>query len=129
MAKMGRPRVEIKEDQFEGLCGIQCTLSEIAGIFKCSGDTIERWCKRTYKTTFAEAFKKYSASGKMSLRRLQFRMAETNATMAIWLGKQYLGQTDKVEANVTETSDEIMSEIAAEIKRVKDSERTEGKQK
>lgn len=30
----------------------------------------------------------------MSLRRSQFRIAETNATMAIWLGKQYLGQKD-----------------------------------
>jgi len=94
MAKMGRPRKEIDPEVFEGLCRIQCTLQEIASWFKCSEDTIERWCKRTYKQTFAEAYKKYSASGKISLRRAQLKLAEKNATMAIWLGKQYLGQKD-----------------------------------
>ena len=94
MAKTGRPRIEIDQEQFEKLCGIQCTLREIAGWFKCSEDTIERWAKRTYDTTFAEAHKKHSASGKISLRRTQFKLAEKNASMAIFLGKQYLGQSD-----------------------------------
>lgn len=95
--KMGRPKKEINKEQFEKLCGIMCTLSEIAGIFNCSEDTIERWCKETYKTTFAETFKIYSASGKASLRRMQFKLAERNAAMAIFLGKQYLGQKDSVD--------------------------------
>ena len=30
----------------------------------------------------------------MSLRRTQFRTAEKNTAMAIWLGKQYLGQKE-----------------------------------
>lgn len=94
MAKTGRPRIEIDSNQFENLCNLQCTLSEIAGWFKCSEDTIERWCKREYGETFAETFKIYSASGKMSLRRAQFRLAEKSAAMAIFLGKQYLGQRD-----------------------------------
>jgi hypothetical protein len=34
--------------------------------------------------------------GLASLRRKQFTMAESNASMAIWLGKQYLGQKDQV---------------------------------
>ena len=92
--KMGRPRIEIDQGQFEKLCSLQCTLAEIASFFQCSEDTIERWCKREYGITFADAFKKYSAAGKMSLRRSQFRIAERNASMAIWLGKQYLGQKD-----------------------------------
>lgn len=94
MAKMGRPQIEIDAKQFESLCGLQCTLAEIASFFQCSEDTVERWCKRTYELTFADAYKKHSAKGKMSLRRAQFRLAETNATMAIFLGKQYLGQKD-----------------------------------
>lgn len=94
MAKTGRPKIEIDQKQFESLCGLQCTLAEIASFFQCSEDTVERWCKRTYEMTFAEAYKKHSAKGKMSLRRAQFRLAETNATMAIFLGKQYLGQRD-----------------------------------
>ena len=94
---MGRPRIEIQQDLFESLCGIQCTLTEIAGVMKCSEDTVERWCVRTYGTSFAEAFKKYSAKGKMSLRRYQFDLAKKNAAMAIFLGKNYLGQHDSAE--------------------------------
>jgi hypothetical protein len=94
MATMGRPKKEIDQTQFENLCGLQCTLNEIASFFQCSEDTIERWCKRTYDETFAETYKKHSGQGKISLRRSQFRLAETNASMAIWLGKQYLHQKD-----------------------------------
>lgn len=107
MSKMGRPRVEIDQEQFEKLCFIQCTLNEIASWFRCSEDTIERWCKREYKETFAETHKKYSAGGKISLRRYQMKMAEHNATMAIWLGKQYLGQSDKQEVVVSKEDESI----------------------
>lgn len=95
--KMGRPKKEISKDTFEKLCGIQCTLVEIAGMFDCCEDTIESWCKKTYKQTFSEVYKTYSAPGKISLRRAQFRLAERSAAMAIWLGKQYLDQKDIVE--------------------------------
>lgn len=94
--KGGRPRKEISQDTFEALCEIQCTLSEIAGVLRASEDTVERWCERTYELGFAECFKKFSAGGKTSLRRHQFELARKgNATMLIWLGKQYLGQSDK----------------------------------
>ncbi|MBR4855142.1 MAG: helix-turn-helix domain-containing protein [Bacteroidaceae bacterium] len=98
MATGGRPRKEIDKSQFEKLCGLQCTLNEIASFFQCSEDTVERWCKREYKEGFADAYKKNSGSGKISLRRAQFKLAEKNASMAIWLGKQYLGQRDNAES-------------------------------
>lgn len=102
---MGRPRIEIDESDFKKLCGLQCTLTEIASFFDCSEDTIERWCRRELKLSFAEAFKKHSASGKMSLRRWQFKMAEHNCAMAIFLGKNWLGQSDKIEQTITEVED------------------------
>ena len=49
---------------------------------------------------FSEVFKEKRGLGKVSLRRNQWRLAEKSATMAIWLGKQYLGQKDQVEASV-----------------------------
>ena len=98
MAKTGRPKKEINKDQLKKLFGMQCTLEEIAGFFDCSADTIERWCKREFKETFAETYKKESFEGKIALRRIQFKLAEKNASMAIWLGKQYLGQKDVIEA-------------------------------
>lgn len=94
---MARPRKEIDADQFKKLCEIQCTLEEIAGFFDVSADTIERWCKRELHMSFAESFKTYSAVGKTSLRRYQYHLAEKNTAMAIWLGKQWLGQRETIE--------------------------------
>lgn len=94
---MARPRKVIDKDEFAKLCEIQCTLEEIAGFFDCSMDTIERWCRRELKQSFAESFKEYSAAGKISLRRAQFRLAEKSAAMAIFLGKNMLGQRDTLE--------------------------------
>lgn len=91
---MARPQVEIDAKVFKNLCAIFCTLDEIAGVFDCSPDTVERWCKRELKMSFAEAYKKESGRGKSSLRRAQFKLAEKSAAMAIFLGKNYLGQTD-----------------------------------
>ena len=107
MAKMGRPKKEINQETFEKLCGIMCTLEEIAGVFNCSEDTIERWCKETYKDTFAETSKRLQGTGKSSLRRMQFKLAERSAAMAIWLGKQYLGQKDTVEIENKEALDRL----------------------
>lgn len=104
-APPGRPRVEIDRTVFENLCHIQATLTEIADWFDCSEDTVETWCKNTYGCLFSEAFKKYSAGGKISLRRSQFRLAEKNAAVSIWLGKQYLGQTDFVQVSADINND------------------------
>ena len=102
---MGRPKIQIDENDFKKLCGLQCTLSEIASFFNCSEDTVERWCRRELKMSFADAFKKHSAGGKISLRRWQFKMAEHNCAMAIFLGKNWLGQSDKIEQTITEVED------------------------
>lgn len=90
----GRPRIQLDKEEFESLCELQCTREEIAGFFKCSEDTVERWCVREYSENFAAVFAKKRVGGKISLRRTQFRLAEKSAAMAIWLGKQYLGQHD-----------------------------------
>lgn len=103
----GRPKAQINKDTFEELCNIQCTLEEIAGCFKVSVDTIERWCKREYGTIFAEVYKMYSAGGKASLRRTQFKLAESSSSMAIWLGKQYLGQKDNAYEDMSGDTNDV----------------------
>ena len=108
---MARPRIEIDKSQFEKLCGIQCTQEEIASFFSCSPDTIERWCKREYKERFAEVYSKKRGIGKISLRRAQFRMAETSASMAIWLGKQYLGQREPQQEIQLSHDDDTIREM------------------
>lgn len=99
--QIGRPRKEIDQKMFEGLCAIQCTEEEIADAFDVSADTISRWCQRTYKKAFAEVFAQKRGKGRISLRRAQFRLAEKSASMAIWLGKQYLNQRDNVDVSIT----------------------------
>ena len=111
----GRPRKEIDNKIFENLCGLQCTLEEIAGVFDCSVDTIERWCKREYGVPFAEVYKKHSAKGKTSLRRIQFKLAEKSAAMAIFLGKNYLGQKD----NIIETDEQTLQAVGEALVKIK----------
>lgn len=99
MARTGRPKIEIDRTMFESLCGIQCTEKEICSCFGCCEDTLNSWCKRTYKKTFSDIYKEKAVKGKISLRRSQFRLAEKNAAMAIFLGKNYLGQRDSFDAD------------------------------
>ena len=108
---MARPKIDIDKSQFEKLCSIQCTEREIASYFGCSVDTIERWCKREYKANFADIYEEKRSIGTISLRRTQFRMAETNPTMAIWLGKQYLGQAERQEIAVSKNDDDTIKEM------------------
>lgn len=98
---MARPLKEINKDQFEKLCYIQCTESEICEFFDVTDKTLNAWCKRTYDGQgFSEIYAKKRSIGKISLRRYQFQMAEKNAAMAMFLGKQYLGQRDNYVAEV-----------------------------
>jgi len=104
--KLGRPFKEIDQEQFEKLCALQCTQVEIADFFKCNVDTVNDWCKRTYGCLYSEVYNKNASVGKISLRRTQWKQAEHSASMAIWLGKQYLGQSDKLETTITEIDEE-----------------------
>lgn len=98
---MGRPKKNIDQKQFENLCGLQCTMMEICDFFDVSDKTLTAWCKRTYKKSFSEVFAQKRGKGKISLRRMQFQLAEKSAAMAIFLGKQYLGQRDEASLEIT----------------------------
>lgn len=103
MAKTGRPRKNINKEEFEGLLEIQCTLEEVTSYFSfrlagCSMDTIERWCKREYGQSFAEIAEKRRNEGKISIRREMFRMMQKNASVLIFMAKNYLGMSDNPQA-------------------------------
>lgn len=111
---MARPRIEIDKNDFEKLCGLQCTQAEILDWFNVSDKTLNSWCKRTYSESFSEIYGKKKGKGKISLRRMQWKLAEHNATMAIFLGKQYLGQRDVIEERV-EAGESTIEQIAKMI--------------
>lgn len=82
-------------DVLEGLGKIQCTTRESACVLKVSEPTFLKFLSDNPEAR--EAFDMGKGQGLHSLRRTQFKLAETNAAMAIFLGKNYLGQTDKQE--------------------------------
>lgn len=112
----GRPKTQIDKKQFENLCGLQCTLEEMCGWFDCDNKTLESWCKSTYNMNFSEVFKIKRGKGKISLRRSQWRLAENNATMAIFLGKQYLGQKDM--PNETQAENKAVEALVEALKKI-----------
>ena len=114
MGKAGRPPKEIKQSQFESLCGIQCTKEEICAVLGVSDKTLDKWVNSTYGEDFSVVFKEKRQVGKASLRRSQFELAKKNATMGIWLGKQYLGQKDSVDevvVGITTTEDALSKSL------------------
>lgn len=118
---MARPRKNIDRKDFESLLALQCTLEEVTAFFDhklngCSADTIERWCKREYGESFAEVVVKKRNLGKISLRRAQFELAKKNGAVAIFLGKNYLGQSDKIQYENTDTANGQLADLINGLK-------------
>ena len=91
-AGAGRTPAIIDLSALEKLCSLHCTDEDIASWFGVSTRTIEN---RRKQPGFAEAMSRGRAKGRISVRRAQMKLLESgNATMAIWLGKQLLGQRD-----------------------------------
>lgn len=78
-----------------GLAAIQCTKQEAAAVFGVTWQTFHNFLNRHDEVK--RIWDDGKPAGRASLRRKQFVMAEKSAPMAIWLGKQYLEQRDKVD--------------------------------
>lgn len=88
MKKLGRPKVKIDLHLAESLANLHCTIKEIAAVINIPVTTLQS------RTDFRLVYAKGIESGKAKLRRIQYRLAEKSAAMAIFLGKNYLGQID-----------------------------------
>src|SRR3954470_6445888 len=100
---------EIDLVELEKLASMQCTDEEIAAWFGVSTRTIERKRK---DPAFADTISRGKAKGKISLRRSQLKLVEQgNPALAIWLGKQYLGQTDEVRHELNGNISTVLSVI------------------
>lgn len=87
---MPRRKLDIDATQVERLAQLHCTNVEIASFFGCD--------EKTIRNRFSEELTKGRSMGKISLRRHQWKSAEAgNVSMLIWLGKQYLAQSDRPE--------------------------------
>lgn len=82
--------------EVDKLAEMHCTQKEIAAFFNISVDTLERACLRDHKVKLADYYAQKKKAGLGRLRKIQWNQAEEGSTsMAIFLGKHLLGQSDK----------------------------------
>ena len=122
--KMGRPKIVWTDKEYssiEYMAIIHCTGEEMAGVMGVDYDTLNRLVKQRYGKTFSEWYKSASSNGNMSLRRLQWKSAEGgNVTMQIFLGKQWLGQKEQLDTNIS--GDGMLQNILGYMKDRKENE-------
>ena len=109
--QLGRPHKAIDEKILANLSQIGCTQEEIGSIVGISA--------RTLKRNFAEIITQYKEQGKASLRKKMYDKAvkKDNTMMQIFLSKNMLGMSDKVQqTNVTEPLPLIIEAKAEEVK-------------
>ena len=120
----GRPLKQFDKKAFADLVSMGCDQDEICWFFRDSTgkvanrDTLSRWCKREFGVNFQE----YSAQNKLmglkiQLRKYQLDLAKKNASMAIWLGKQYLGQREP-EAEIKVGNLDLFTSIMKETPQI-----------
>ena len=94
--KGGRPPFEFTPkvlQQIQDLASYMCTKEEVANIIGCHRATL-------YKSKEAlEAYDRGVNVAKLNIRKSQFTLATklNSSLMNVWLGKVYLGQTDKIQ--------------------------------
>ena len=98
---MARPKkYNIDTEQVEKLASFGCSNTEIASFFGCSKDLISK----SYSTNITKG----KADLKKKLRKAQIDSALSgNATLLIWLGKQYLDQSDKQEVSLNKPIENV----------------------
>lgn len=90
---MGRPKKQLDRNVVERLANRQCPMTEIAAVVGCAVNTLKR--------RFGRHLPLWREAGKQIIRSKQWEaMEKGNTVMLIWLGKQYLAQTDKINAAV-----------------------------
>lgn len=116
--KGGRPTKLVADkttiDQIRGMASIFCTKDEVAQVLQVSRITIDRFFAANPEAK--AAYEQGYGTGRMSLRRKQSKLADKHPVMAIFLGKNVLGQSDRhehtgrdggaIEVEVRDVSDE-----------------------
>ena len=94
--KGGRPAFDFSPkvlQQIQDLASYMCTKEEVANIIGCHRTSLYR------NEQALEAYDRGVNVAKQKIRKTQFDIATklNSSIMAMWLGKVYLGQTDKIQ--------------------------------
>ena len=105
--KGGRPEAVIDEVLLFELARIQCTQVEMAACLGVSRQTLITHLRE--HPELADVVERGQATGKMSLRRHMFHEAQKgNAIVQIFLSKNLLGMSDKVEHTVSDIPNSLV---------------------
>ena len=120
----GRNTANIDWEIVDKLLSEFCDGTEVAAELGCHFDTLDRrgkqegkWGEGAEHTDFAAYKQSKRATGAKRLRQIQLRSAQghkdipPSVSMQIWLGKQYLGQSDKKEIDQTVKAEKITLNI------------------
>ena len=120
-ATAGRPLLILNDfglETIEKLASVFCTDEEIASFM---GVTVETLLNNKNKSSFLEYKKRGLERGKGTLRRKQFELAmKGNCTMLIWLGRNYLNQSENNIDDDAKTT-EALEKVTDAIKQLRES--------
>jgi len=95
---MSAKKIIIDWDKVDEYLKAQCSGSGIAEILGIHENTLYDHCKSDKGMEFMAYSAKKKSEGKELLRKKQIEVAMSgDKVMLVWLGKQYLGQSDKTE--------------------------------
>ena len=116
------PPKKIILDQVLYWIDLQATQEEVAGSFRVSVETLNARLQDHFGMSFSELRKRCDGTAKLALRRYQFQQAEKSSTMAIWLGKIWLGQKEDV---IDELKDLMIHAMRTGIREISEKSRGE----
>lgn len=95
---MARPQIKVNWKAVDAMCLHHATHREISSFLGVSEDTLSRAALREHGVSFADYCSEKRLAANIALREMQWQFAaKGNPALLIFLGKQYLGQSDKVE--------------------------------
>ena len=97
-------RHDIPPEKVKMLASFGCTYIEIGKYFGCS--------EKVIRTRFRTEFEQGKEEMKLTLRQLQWKNAQNgNTALLIFLGKNYLNQTDKSQVDMSGNLEKVLKEV------------------
>ena len=102
---IGEKPIQLNWADMEDLCLVNAKLETVANYFKCSPDTIVKAIKRETHCKNFTVYKEYilaKTQVKLMKAQLDSAIKYRNTEMLKWLGKNILGQKDKLDFSSTQ---------------------------
>jgi len=124
-----KPGPEVRAMDWERIskmAAMQCTIEEICAVEGISREWLTMLCEREHSMKIGPYVESYRYQGRVSLRRAQFKSAieNQNVQMQIWLGKNVLQQSEKIEHYempeplIIQRSNGVEIELGAQYKKI-----------